>query len=155
MKKVILSLACLLLMAVTGSFAQGNLQFNQAIKLDIVGAPIVGSGSNYVQIANQMVTIPAGKVWKIESKFVNITKGQYTTTTFSWLYSAGGFTPVLYMDNTIIWAGTTNPNNFTDHQLIWLPAGTYDFSLWCQRTSNAVPFTFTAVVNAIEFNVVP
>lgn len=134
--------------------AQGNLQFNQAVKLDLVGIQSVGVGSNYHQVAIQTVNIPVGKVWKIESTNANITKGQYTTSTYAALFNWAG-TPVIYMDDVIIYSSVVSTTLTVPHQIYWLPAGTHTFSLWLPTVSSAVPYSYTGTITAIEFNVVP
>lgn len=136
------------------AFAQGNLQFNQAIKLDITGGQNVGAGSLYTQIASQVVTVPAGKVWKIESVNSNLTKGTYSTSTYQFLINYGGI-PIVYMDDAIISASLVNTGVVIPHQIYWLPAGTHTFSMWCPNVGTPVTFTYTTTITAIEFNVVP
>jgi hypothetical protein len=137
-----------------GVFAQGNLQFNQAIKLDLVGIQSVGVGSNYHQVAIQTINVPVGKVWKIESTNANITKGQYTTSTYAALFNWAG-TPIIYMDDVIIYSSVVSTDLTVPHQIYWLPAGTHTFSLWLPTVSSAVAYSYTASITAIEFNVVP
>ena len=136
------------------SYSQGNLQFNQAIKLDLVGTQSVGVGSNFHQVAIQTVNIPVGKVWKVESTNANITKGQYTTSTYAALFNWAG-TPIIYMDDVIIYSSVTSTTLTVPHQIYWLPAGTHTFSLWLPTVSSAVPYSYTGSITAIEFNVAP
>ena len=151
--KLVLFSFALCWLALTG-YSQGNLQFNQAIKLDLVGIQSVGVGANYHQVATQTVNIPVGKVWKVESTNANITKGQFVTNTYAALFNWTG-APVLYMDDVIIYSSVTSTLLTVPHQIYWLPAGTHTFSLWLPTVGSAVPYSYTGSITAIEFNVVP
>ncbi len=143
------------LVSMTGmAYSQGNLQFNQAFKIDLVGTQSVGVGSNYHQVNIQTFNIPVGKVWKIESTNANITKGQYTTSTYAALFNWAG-TPVIYMDDVIIYSSVTSTTLTVPHQIYWLPAGTHTFSLWLPTVSSPVPYSYTGSITGIEFNIVP
>ena len=58
-------------------FAQGNLQFNQIRKIDITGNQSYqynyNTGNTQMNFATQTITVPTGKVLKIESSFVRMT----------------------------------------------------------------------------------
>lgn len=108
--------------------AQGNLQFNQ---------PIL--------ITNVLSTVPAGKVWKIES------------FTPSSAYQVHGGNPIAFQitingDNRIVGmpAGLNYNYNSGSHSAvihslpIWLPAG-----------STLVTGTGVSMISVIEFNLVP
>lgn len=108
--------------------AQGNLQFNQ---------PIL--------ITNVLSTVPAGKVWKIES------------FTPSSAYQVHGGNPIAFQitingDNRIVGmpAGLNYNYNSGSHSAvihslpIWLPAG-----------STLVSGTGVSMISVIEFNLVP
>ena len=66
------------------AFAQGNLQFNQ------------------VKLVTALETVPAGKVWKIESVIYNIAEGSTTYQTGN----SGNCTSSDYNSAAIIVAGT-------------------------------------------------
>jgi hypothetical protein len=104
------------------SLAQGNLQFNQVILLDIAGA------------GTQAVSVPAGKVWKIES----VSMG------------SSGSTPSVFLRNS----GLVNIAHFSTSSSVsatypfWLPSGFTGSFL------NNYPST-RCTISIIEFNVVP
>ena len=133
MKNILLILAVAFSSA---SFAQGNLQFNQVINYEN-SAPS-GAGA----ITHGTITVPAGKVWKIE------------TCTFSRL-ATGKMVQYTNLSNVFIdenclyhFYGSNNPK--TSFLPLWLSEGTYTV------TSNGVSSTTATVAfSAIEFNVVP
>ena len=96
------------------SFSQGNLQFNQVLVLD---APVAGN----------QVTVPAGKVWKIESVAMASNNAYFQ----------------------IQWAGLNyfivNTSSGYNNMPFWLPSN---------ATITLVGSSSTKV-SIIEFNVVP
>ena len=56
------------------SFAQGNLQFGQAILTEFTANNLGNGGS--VICSPSTITVPAGKVWKIEQSTVYISFSQ-------------------------------------------------------------------------------
>lgn len=111
MKKLIFIAICLISLQVT---AQGNLQFNQVLSLD------ANSGGN-------PVTVPAGKVWKIESVAFSSNNAYFQ----------------------IQWGGVNYfvLNNSTPYANLpyWLPS----------NESVSLVANVNAKVSIIEFNVVP
>ena len=106
------------------SFAQGNLQFNQVIKVIDV---------------NQ--TVPAGKVWKVETcSYVLVSGGN----DFPYTSSNGS---VHIGKNTVYYVIS---NQTTNYLPLWLGEGTYDITRYSQSG-----YTVTIAFSAIEFNVVP
>lgn len=120
-----------------GLFAQGSLQFNQ------------------VKLVTTQETVPAGKVWKVESVIYNIPESSYPLATntssscgSSYLrnYSIevdGVATKVGFLDGV---NSTSSYNYFymTSSLPIWLPAGA---TLSGGPCSNKI--------SVIEFNIVP
>lgn len=138
MRKSILTLIAVLGLF-TISFAQGNLQFNQVILHEFT-ANFGGWSIN----TTSTITVPAGKVWKIEhcEAWTQSTMRSSTAGSFS-----------LYLGNTIVkhYKGTTEgltPDRFP----IWLPAGTYDVII---SNENSGTYTYVGTISAIEFNVIP
>ncbi len=121
----------------TGAFTQGNLQFNQ------------------VKLVTALETVPAGKVWKIESVIYNIAEGSTT-------YQTGNYGNCNTNDNNsaaIVVAGTptkvgqgTSPLGYSSGSYvhsytilpIWLPAGTTLSGGICLNK-----------ISVIEFNIIP
>ena len=122
------------------SFAQGNLQFNQVIFLEYTSA--VPAYSTYTA---GVITVPAGKVWKVEHANVYLVSG-YPRTEY------GGWS--LFLNNTLIYRskGASNAIHLVDSFPLWLPAGTYNFVIGNEGSG---PDNMNSSLNAIEFNVVP
>jgi hypothetical protein len=137
MKNILLILAIAFSSA---SFAQGNLQFNQVMLLDF--GPISVSS---VAIFSQSITVPSGKVWKVEHASVWREASGYRLT--------GDAPYSLYIDNICVVQQTnaatsgSKSNSFP----IWLPEGTYFLKI--SNSSSAM--TLAASLNAIEFNIIP
>lgn len=116
--------------------AQGNLQFNRVIYYTIPSQSFTATGI----IAS--VTIPEGKVWKIEAASHNAAGGT------GWSLRIGNF--LLYAC-TYIGGGGLNYHpdiNFP----IWLPSGAYNLQVDSYNGSG----TFQgAGLSIIEFNIVP
>jgi hypothetical protein len=135
--------------------AQGNLQFNRVINLDLTGPPVSGSSPyNYVSVAAQTVTVPVGKVWKVESVDVGITKG-YVTSSENSLHTGAWCDPVLYLNNVMIKGNTATSSRHKEHMVRWLAEGNHVFDLYFERYNGVAPFTVSAFITIIEFNVVP
>ena len=132
MKKVVAILSFALVCLFTQLRAQGNLQFNQ------------------VKLVTTVQTVPAGKVWKVES--AQYGGGATFTINNSGPNPINGVMSIQVNGTTIFLNIITNsgssayPAISTTGQTfpIWLPAG-----------STVAASTNTAYVNVIEFNVVP
>lgn len=144
----------LLLITACSAFAQGNLQFNRALKLDLNGPPAVSPGNNVEEAATITVTVPAGKVWKIESTNASVTKGTLTTTAAAG-YSGPTTGLLIFLDDVAIYANDFFDQKLIPHQIQWLPAGTYTFSLWGMGYNAPPGWTYSATITGIEFNVIP
>ena len=136
MKKILSLVVALLFTTSLSSFAQGNLQFNQVKRIKVTASVSFGSTNPITTI-----TVPSNKVWKIESAcLTDPSSGQ----------PIGGYSN-LSVDNQIICSTNTNTITYCP-QLIWLPSGTYNLFV-CNGTGSTV--SCLAVLNAIEFNIVP
>lgn len=127
MKKIISSaviIFCLVLFT-DKSYAQGNLQFNQVINLIIPANTIVP------------FTVPAGKVWKIESA------GLGGSSSSSLILRDASALPIAYFFGATSTSGGNAPFPF------WLASS---FSGSFQSTGTN---PYRDVVSIIEFNVVP
>ena len=133
MKNILLILAIAFSSA---SFAQGNLQFNQVINYE--NSALTGTGD----IAHGTITVPAGKVWKIESctfsLFLSYQRIQIQN--ISQVYIGKNCLYHYYGANTPM--GSFLP--------LWLNEGTYPVTSHGQSG-----YTATVAFSAIEFNVVP
>ena len=134
MKNILLILAIAFSSA---SFGQGNLQFNQVVNNSYTAT----LGTTRTTIGT--ITVPAGKVWKIESA------NYYVTQAGNRFSGRGSSLYIAYIGDNLIWDGT-NGLGHQDFFPIWLPSGTYDVS---SRSSST--YLVTVNFSAIEFNVVP
>lgn len=142
MKNLLLLCAIVLSSAVLG---QGNLQFNRVINQKIIQtANMAAFGS-----ITQTVTIPSGKIWKIESAAVSpiFPTGGYLGQTYNCF--------TLKLDSWTLYTklcsgAVRDPINFP----IWLPAGTYTLRLY--NDQNSLSNTFQeGMLSIIEFNIIP
>lgn len=135
--KKILSIAVLLISLSVS--AQGNLQFNQVINLDY-SATFTGFGKQNLG----SVTIPAGKVWKIESATMYRDNGLYN------------YAPVvdanLAFDKILVKDNKSNGNVAATNYPIWISEGTYPVIM---SSNNSSAYTYVCAISIIEFNVVP
>ena len=117
--------------------AQGNLQFNQVLTY-------TGTGSGSFSYSSPAWTVPAGKVWKVESASPNVGNAAVTRAinvnagsswgSFALITSAGQETSI---------------NPFP----IWLKAGD---QVQLQAAGNCCSTTnFSYVISILEFNIVP
>lgn len=120
-------------------FAQGNLQFSQVLNYNL---SITGGGSVTYAKDNVTLTVPAGKVWKIESGHLS----EQITSSSAQYYVPGGY---LLLDGSII-AGESS-NNYDPKFPIWLSPGTYTLTL--QGGTNSSNYYWYGFVSIIEFNV--
>ncbi len=142
MKKLIL----ITLLALSGSvFAQGNLQFN-AVKYFTFSVTQPNSVVHAEQITN--ITVPANKVWKIES------------ANSSYIVPAANYASIvnggrILIDGRVIWEAYSSSSTifYTPTLPMWLPAGSYTLSMRTSATSNG--YQYVGSVTAIEFNIVP
>jgi hypothetical protein len=120
-----------------GSFAQGNLQFNQ------------------VKLVTNQETVPAGKVWKVESVIYNIPSGSNTYQVANY----GDCSPSDINKSAIVVDGTptkvgqgTTPLGYSSGTYthtytmlpLWLPAGATLSGGLCLNK-----------ISVIEFNIIP
>ncbi|MDX2001886.1 MAG: hypothetical protein SFW35_05625 [Chitinophagales bacterium] len=131
-------------------FAQGELQFNQVkfIELSLSYTTSVVHPKTF-----QTITVPAGKVWKIESAIAS-NKDYVNPTDYQIFY--GG---ILTLNDKTIYNGASSGFLVGNVLPIWLPAGTYTLmlSLSCNTCSSGSYPATTVVgsISAIEFNIVP
>ena len=123
MKKILSLVVALLFTASLSSFAQGNLQFNQVISASLN----LGSNAN-----STTLTVPVGKVWKIESMGCN----NYTPQNISYVINAIAFSVIPGYQKD---AGST----------IWLKAGDTFY------LRNLVNYASGVYYSILEFNIVP
>ena len=119
------------------SFGQGNLQFNQVINYE----SNVNTGGNSTS-THTSITVPAGKVWKIETCSFHFLQTIEKPVSYSYSNVRIGMNTVFHF--------TASSNYQAQHLPLWLSEGTYtvigtSYSGW----------NVTVAFSAIEFNVVP
>ncbi len=133
MKKIII---LALLISVCKINAQGNLQFNDVKNIEITGTTSPFDPNIGVPISTiGTITVPTGKVWKIESTSVKENNTSDISSTPSY---------VLILNNH---RASGNSSIFP----IWLSAGNYLVKV----SGGAASIAVIASISAIEFNVTP
>lgn len=146
MKNLLLLCAIVLSSAALG---QGNLQFNQVINYDLIGS---SSGSGDVSFQSLTVTIPVGKVWKVESASC-----RYQSTTSGSNLIEGGNTAnrlLILVDNVPVTHLVRGEFAIQNELPLWLPAGAHSIVLSGYVTSTNSKNAF-GKVSIIEFNIIP
>ena len=124
---------------------QGTLQFN-AVKY--LNHTVTGAGpTSCCSLTNQTLTVPAGKVWKIEA--TSLKKAPVSNPGQLQNFSTGEGMSI--GDLLVYRAGTNTFSGFASTP-IWLPAGTYT---WAIHYDNIISNVWTAGISAIEFNIIP
>jgi hypothetical protein len=123
-------------------FSQGNLQFNQVILTEFTANNLLNGNS--VVCSPSTITVPAGKVWKIEQSSV------YMNTA---LGASSGYSYSMYLNNTLLFNRFGNSFTFSSTPM-WLSEGSYTVKIAYENTSGG-PFNFKGSINAIEFNIIP
>lgn len=134
MKKII-TLTALVFAFITTASAQGNLQFNQ-----VTTGSFTAINLPYVSTTIGTITVPAGKVWKIESTNYTYVQGSNT-----WPIGSNSYV-VMIDDHMAYCQSSGQPQHYLP---LWLPAGTYNV------TALAWDVDVTFSYSAIEFNIVP
>lgn len=146
--KSVVTLAFVVTSLFNALFAQSELQFNRVVNEIIVPSDNNnGSQENYELNA---FTIPAGKVWKIESVFsreIN-NNDQGANSNFP-----GSICPEVYyrLSGTIPYALMSYRGTNVPSEILWLPEGTYDIATKCGSAADNGVIS----ISGIEFNVVP
>lgn len=140
-------------------FGQGNLEFNQVLtpNLTISGSVVVSNSSASV-LTSSSITVPNGKVWKIESIFPVYNNFMCASCTGS-----GGSSILANPDLTMHLNGNKIRSNFLNEEIIknnaiWLKSGdviTFKFTGgggWTGSFSNGL---ISINFSILEFNVIP
>jgi hypothetical protein len=140
--KTIISLCTVFLISIVGYTQGSNLQFAETKILKMEGS-LFYDGVIY----SQTITIPEGQTWKIESATANV----QTTTTSDTSYTYNTSLRIL-LDNFIIWKYDDNNHyNFP----MWLPAGTYEITLWSEGAFGTNEYKAHGCITALVFNIAP
>jgi len=131
MKKLILIAICFISLQLS---AQGNLQFNQVLTLSYTGS-IPAQSTNSLGT----LTVPAGKVWKIESgSRVSVVSNFFSNVS----------TARFMLDDFTVIGHQNDPVSYP----IWLNEGVYTIYVSHSQGSTA---SYKWGLSIIEFNVVP
>ena len=142
------------------SSAQGNLQFNRVVNLNYTGTQSPTSSNASLIFQTSTITVPQGKVWKIESAGVKLTLT--SNPILNYLYSWVSYTNLLLNNIPIAQEKANNNNSIYSSAIpekstsfpIWLSSGSYPISLQGYNDSGN-SFTAYGCISAIEFNIVP
>jgi hypothetical protein len=116
--------------------AQGNLQFNQVVTY-------TGTGSGSFSYSSPTWTVPAGKVWKVESASPNVANAPVTRAINMNAGSSWGSFALM----------TASQETTISPFPIWLKAGD---QVQLQAAGNCCSTTsFSYAISILEFNVVP
>ncbi len=117
--------------------AQGNLQFNRVFLVEnsfTIPINILGPFSDV------SITVPAGKVWKIESVMASIYNGNGSIST----------SVAVLLNNKSLYQGEVMAS-FP----VWLPEGTYTLRLVYTSNTGSTNNVAYGGISGIEFNVTP
>ncbi len=143
MKKALIILS--LFFIAIGAKAQGNLQFNAVKRFTNNSVPIQVN----VPATAGSITVPANKVWKIES-------GSLSTNDAAYPLPVGNYANALMVDNQIIFAGFNGGGGGSwaiYSPPIWLSAGTY--AIVARGGYSSAIYNYSVAISAIEFNITP
>ncbi len=146
------------------SLSQTNLQFSKVVYFktsgNYQGNPNLSNVINQLNYKDTSISVPVGKVWKIESANVTSHGGSsgFELAPVNSGYSYGG--NFLLLDNLLIASQTSA--NYTESKIdkysnfpIWLPSGSYSLKLIGQSVAASVSYTVYASISALEFTLVP
>ena len=138
MKKIIFTVFVSVFFLNQGIAQNHNLQFNQAI-FSTIQSPIANN-SIILPFIIGTITVPNGKVWKIESVEAHA--------------GGNGINSIqahanIFIDDYLIYLDFDGHNHFP----IWLPEGTY--SIKAVNYASPTPVIHSASYSGIEFNLVP
>ena len=134
MKNIFFILLSFILLSFTHSFAQGNLQFNQVL--------LVG---------NSTMTVPATKVWKVESI---VSGSSYPVTSNCTSASGqGDYSTAFYLNGVLSFPDrsyqTGSSGNFNMY------SGSHSFPMWLPAATTLNTFCVSTTMTVIEFNIIP
>ncbi len=139
MKKLSIILCFMAFSMVT--FAQGNLQFNRVF---VVDTDFAVTSTNFYNFTDMTFTVPAGKVWKIESAHGTYENDNSTNLSYN------GYVHLM-IDKKLIHYYNSGVYTFLP---MWLPEGTYTLKV-VMSSGGSVGHHIYGGFTGIEFNVVP
>jgi hypothetical protein len=120
----------------------GNLQFNRALFSEISQSP----PANQTEVTLGTVTVPQGKVWKIErASFLGNFPCGVGQTNYSPVQN------VTTINNLVIVTYSEDTQYFP----VWLPEGTYTIKSSIAGGCTNYPYNVKFVYTGIEFNLMP
>lgn len=119
--------------------AQNNLEFSRVINQDIY---LLSDGTTSYKETSITLTVPAGKVWKVESATV---AEKFNGSNYDY-YANGG---TLVLNSTVI--GRQN-SSYTNGLPFWLSAGNHELIL--QGGTSSASYEWFGHLSIIEFSVV-
>lgn len=146
MKKCIfITISLFSLISVNG---QGNLQFNKVITIEFTRRLPYSTGGG----ADTLITVPAGKIWKIESASSSF----FTDTTLNINTVAPvAFASVCINETVIFNPGVSSSNTLISFP-IYLSSGTsYRLGMRSQATGGSYDLPHRIFLSILEFNIVP
>jgi len=157
MKKLFLS--TLLTLSINCLFAQGNLQFNKVISTTV--SVTAGSSPELNGTLVGSITVPAGKVLKLESVSTYLNN---STGDIQWYYTQTGNigSRGCWIGGHLVWApfwytttGSTNIEKSVETSKfpIWYGEGTYEIRVRYKTNFGAGTF-YVVSYSAIEFNII-
>lgn len=117
--------------------AQGNLQFNRVFLVEHSFTVPINILGPFSEIS---VTVPAGKVWKIESVMASIYNANGSLST----------SVALLLNNKSLYQG-----GVVAEFPVWLPEGTYTLRLVYTSNTGSTNNVAYSGISGIEFNVTP
>lgn len=152
MKRIKTGLLLIVLLLVVKTTAQGNLQYNQVININLSGVVNIGQIGNLL-IQSLTVTVPTNKVWKIEGATTRINSS--SSSPIFGLSSANK--SYIFLDNNLI--GFINQGTSllvtSDSMPLWISSGSHTIQLVVDISSSGSLQQVYGMISALEFNVVP
>ncbi len=153
MKRIKNGLLVMMLLLGVKASAQGNLQFNQVINVNLSGVVNTGvSGNILIQTLN--VTVPANKVWKIESATTRINSstaspitGLSASANRSYIFLDNNLIGFIYQNTSVLVTSVSMP--------LWISSGSHTVQLVVDISSSGSLQQVYGLISALEFNVVP
>lgn len=147
MKKIVLPVICFL--HLVNIYGQGNLQFNKVINIEFTKRLPYNTGGG----ADTIITIPSGKIWKIESAH-----SSFFLDTASFNINTVGPVPYasVLLNETVIFDPGVTSSKVLNVFPVYLSSGTaYRLGMRSQATGGSYDLYHRIFVSILEFNVVP
>ncbi len=152
MKRIKTGLLLMLLLLGMKTSAQGNLQFNQVINLNLSGVINTGLiGNLLIQTLN--VTVPANKVWKIEGATTRINSSSsspifgLSTANKSYIFLDNNLIGFINQGTSVLVTSVSMP--------FWISSGSHTVQLVADISSSGSLQQIYGMISALEFNVLP